>query len=129
MKLSYTTLFVKDVHATIAFYEKAFGLTKGMVVPTGEYGEMLSGNAKLAFASDVQALSNGIEFELQHQAKKSPAMEIGFICENVEEAYAKAVQAGAKPAAAPKAKPWGQTVAYVLDNNGFLIELGTAMAD
>ena len=41
-------------------------------------------------------------------------------------AYARAVEAGAAPLAEPAVKPWGQTVAYVRDPDGVLVELGTA---
>jgi hypothetical protein len=37
------------------------------------------------------------------------------------------VAAGALPAAEPVRKPWGQTVAYVRDLDGFLVELCTPM--
>jgi uncharacterized glyoxalase superfamily protein PhnB len=41
--------------------------------------------------------------------------------------YAQALKAGATSLSEPSAKPWGQTVAYVRDNNGFLVELCTPM--
>jgi uncharacterized glyoxalase superfamily protein PhnB len=37
------------------------------------------------------------------------------------------IEAGAILVAPPKQKPWGQTVAYVRDIDGFLIELCTPM--
>jgi lactoylglutathione lyase len=128
VKFGYTILYVSDVQATVAFYEKAFGLSKGFVVETGDYGEMITGDTKLSFASEELALSNSVEFEIKSNRTKSPAMEIALICENVEIAFAKAVKAGAKAVALPKSKPWGQVVAYVTDNNGFLVELCTPMA-
>ena len=44
-----------------------------------------------------------------------------------QKAYDTAVAAGAKSVSKPEKKPWGQTVAYVRDNNGFLVELCTPM--
>ncbi|WP_353954881.1 hypothetical protein [uncultured Methylobacterium sp.] len=35
--------------------------------------------------------------------------------------------AGALPVAAPMTKPWGQTVAYVRDGDGVLVELCSAV--
>ncbi len=128
IKFGYTILYVSDVQATVSFYEKAFGLTKGFVVETGDYGEMITGETKLSFASEDLALSNGVEFETKTERKKSPAMEIALICEDVDIAFSKAIAAGAKAIAPPKSKPWGQVVAYVADNNGFLVELCTPMA-
>lgn len=46
---------------------------------------------------------------------------------NVEKAYKKAINEGAIPLVPPKEKPWGQTVAYVRDPNGILIELASPM--
>ena len=40
---------------------------------------------------------------------------------------AKAVAEGAISHVEPQVKPWGQTVAYVRDLNGFLVELCSAM--
>ena len=42
-------------------------------------------------------------------------------------AVTRAVQAGATLVQAPEAMPWGQTVAYVADPDGFLVELCTPM--
>ena len=43
---------------------------------------------------------------------------------DLDAAYAKAVAAGAVAKDPPEAKPWGQTVAYVLDpHSGVLIQL------
>ena len=50
-------------------------------------------------------------------------IELGFSCLDVETAYAKAIQAGAVAVSAPSKKPWGQTVSYVRDLNGVLIEI------
>ncbi len=52
-------------------------------------------------------------------------VEVGFVVDDVEIAYKKALFAGAVPVMAPKQKPWGQIVAYVRDNNGCLVELCT----
>ena len=41
----------------------------------------------------------------------------------------KALSAGATKVTAPAKKPWGQTVGYVRDNNGFLVELCTAITE
>jgi len=52
-------------------------------------------------------------------------VEIAFVTEDVEKAYKKAVKAGAMEVEKAQQKPWGQTVAYVRDIDGFLIELCT----
>ena len=52
-------------------------------------------------------------------------MEIGFTTDNVQKSYYQALEAGATPVKPPTEMPWGQTVAWVKDCNGFLVEMGT----
>jgi uncharacterized glyoxalase superfamily protein PhnB len=124
MKLGYTILYVHSVTDTIAFYERAFGFERGMVTPTNEYGELKTGETKLAFAANsfVKTLTS-VAFEEAGSAKAAPPMELGFVTNEVEAAFATAVAAGAVPVKAPEKKPWGQLVGYVRDNNGFLVEI------
>ena len=126
MKFGYTILYVKDVEKTVAFYESAFGLKRKFVHDSG-YGEMDTGEAKLAFASVDLATSNGVSFIPANPEGPSPAVEVAFVTEDVADAFAVAVNAGAVPVAQPKQKPWGQVVAYVRDLNGFLVEICSPM--
>ena len=50
-------------------------------------------------------------------------VELAFVTDDVASAYAKAVAAGAASIAPPTEKPWGQVVAYVRAQDGFLVEL------
>lgn len=54
---------------------------------------------------------------------KPSAFEIGLVTTDVAAAFKKAIAAGAVSVSEPKTKPWGQTVAYVRDLNGFLVEI------
>ena len=129
MKLGYTILHVESVPDTVAFYESAFGFERGMVTPTNEYGEMKTGDTKLAFAANsfVKTLT-AVSIELAHPEKAAPPMELGFVTDEVETAFVKAVSAGAVVVKKPEKKPWGQLVGYVRDNNGFLVEICSPMA-
>ena len=122
MKFGYTILYVSDVEKAVAFYEAAFGLKRNFVHESG-YGEMATGETKLAFASVELARSNGVSFQQLPVQGPSPAVEIAFVTEDVATAFSKAIAAGAVPVAEPKQKPWGQTVSYVRDIHGFLVEL------
>jgi len=127
MKLGYTLLYVDDVKGTMDFYAKAFGLQRGFFHESGEYGEMVTGETKLGFVAHATASSHG--FDYQHIKKEENAFgfDIGFVTENVEEAFKNAVRCGAGAVSQPKTKPWGQTVAFVRDNNGFLVEFGSPL--
>lgn len=127
MKLGYTLFYVDDVEATMKFYSKAFGLEVGFMVDTGEFGEMITGETKLGFVNHETAGSHGFEYEKMTAKKKPVGCEIGFITDDVEKAYAKAVKAGAIAVSPPAKKPWGQVVSYVRDCNGFLVEICSPM--
>ena len=128
MKFGYTILYVDDVEGTIAFYEKAFGLKRTLVVPN-EYGELDTGATKLAFAAKTNA-AKLFSVPLQPSDAKTPppAVEVAFVTDDVKTAYDAAVRSGAVALADPTQKPWGQTVAYVRDNNGFLVEICTPVS-
>ena len=51
MKYSYTILYVENVPETIKFYENAFGFSRKFISPENDYGEMISGETTIAFAS------------------------------------------------------------------------------
>lgn len=125
---AYTILYVKDVTATIEFYENAFGFKRKFISPDGEYGELLTGATTLSFAQTELAKTNIPEgFTESDPAAKPFAFEIGFTVEDVEAAFQHALNAGATVVSKPKTKPWGQVVSYVRDLNGFLVEICTAM--
>ncbi len=128
IRFSYTILYVSDIEETIAFYEKAFECARKFVIPDGSYGELSTGSTTLSFASIEQAnsnLKNG--FKESNLTDKPAAFEIGFTTDDVAGVYARAIMYGAIAEAEPAEKPHGQTVAYVRDPNGFLVEICTQM--
>jgi lactoylglutathione lyase len=130
---AYTILYVRDVEASVRFYERAFGLERKFVTPENDYGELGTGSTPfsttLAFASVVLAASNlSGGFQESPRDGKPFGIELGFVTDDVEKTLAAALQAGATLAESPKTKPWGQTVAYIRDLDGFLVEICTAMS-
>ena len=126
MKLGYTLVYVDDVESTMTFYEKAFGLTKGLL-HENQYGEMITGDTKLGFVHHDTANSHGFSYKKLSIEQEAPGIEIGLIAVDVEAAYSKAIQAGAIAASKPEKKPWGQVVSYVRDCNGMLVEICSAV--
>jgi lactoylglutathione lyase len=129
MKLGYTLLYVDDVARTQAFYEKAFGLARGFLHESGQYGEMETGETRLGFVHHETASSHGFEYERMSPGKTPAAFELGLVTEDVAGAFDRAVGAGATAVSEPRKKPWGQVVSYVRDCNGFLVELCSPMGD
>lgn len=128
IKFAYTILYVEDVEKTLSFYEKAFGLSRKFIAPGNEYGELSTGDTTLSFAAITLAKKNlSAGFAESKPDGKPFGIEIAFAVEDVEAVFQKAVKAGAAAVEKAKTKPWGQTVAYVKDPNGFLIEICTPM--
>jgi uncharacterized glyoxalase superfamily protein PhnB len=128
IKLAYTILYVEDVTKTIDFYEKAFDFKRKFVTPDSSYGELISGETILSFASKTLAYSNLKDGFLESSLDQKPfGIEIGLTTDDVTNTLKKAIEAGAVVVAEPKTKPWGQVVSYVRDLDGFLIEICTAV--
>lgn len=128
IKFAYTILYVADVSKTVAFYTNAFGFTQQFISPGNEYAELTTGSTTLSFAATTLAKTNLPDgFIHSNIADKPFGIEIGFTTDDVKQVFTKAVKAGATPVQEAKTKPWGQTVAYVRDPDGFLIEICTPM--
>ena len=129
MKFGYTIAYVPDVAASLAFYERAFGMKRRFLHDSGMYGELETGDTTLAFAAHDLGHAN---FPGGHVAASESAtplgVEIGLVTPDVVGAHAVALMQGAVELAAPSTKPWGQTVSYVRCPDGTLVELCTPMA-
>ena len=125
-RLGYVILYVPAVEPALAFYEAAFGLTRRFLHESGTYGELETGATTLAFADETFTPSAG-SFALNRPGAPAAGAEVGLVVDDVPEAYARALTAGATPVLPATSKPWGQVVAYVRDLDGFLVELCTAM--
>jgi lactoylglutathione lyase len=123
MKLGYVIIYVPDVLQVVEFYEKAFGLTRKFVHEGGDYAELATGDTALAFASETLRAANGVETLDNRLLAKPAGVEIALVTNDVQSAYDNAVSAGAAPLKKPEQKLWGQTVGYVRDLNGFLVEI------
>jgi lactoylglutathione lyase len=127
MRLGYVILYVPDVPAAVTFYERAFGLTRRFVHETGQYAEMETGATALAFAEEAFVSATSHTFRPNRPDQEPAGVEVAFVADDVKAAFEKAIAAGAVSDAPPQEKPWGQTVAYVRDANGFLVELCSAL--
>ncbi|WP_413430992.1 VOC family protein [Crateriforma spongiae] len=125
MKLGYVILYVRDVESTIGFYETAFGMECRFrhSAEGNDYAEMETGQTVLAFASETLADSHEFDYAKVRPDRSPPAIEIALVTDDVEAAYERAIQGGAVVVRPPADKPWGQTISYVKDANGFLIEI------
>lgn len=128
MRFGYTILYVRDVAATLEFYEAAFGQRRRLLHESGHYAELDTGATALAFASRELAADNlPAGAAAGPEDEPSASFEICFVTEDVEAANGRAIAAGATPVSEPQVKPWGQHVAYVRDREGNLIEIASPM--
>jgi uncharacterized glyoxalase superfamily protein PhnB len=122
-----TALFVSDVLTTVDFYERAFGFQRRYIHPNSEYAELATGKTLLAFIGErliaEYRLIGALEARRNRPDEEPMGAQLTFISENVAEDYQRAVDAGAVTVTSLTALPWGQTVGYVRDLNGALVEL------
>ncbi len=131
VSLGYVIFYVPDVPRAVDFYVNAFGLEQKMLTPEDDYGELATGAVTLAFASEELAASNlssaGGFTPIDSSAPAIPGA-VTLLTLDVGASLSAAVEAGATVYVEPIEKPWGQTVAYVRDPFGLLIELATPVA-
>ncbi len=121
MNLRYTILYVQNVPESLDFYTKAFGLKLRFLHEGKDYGELETGNTRLAFSSR----------ELMQQLGKNPGdaknldpvFHIAFETDDVITTLANSLAAGAELVQAERQESWGQTTAGVRDPNGFFVEI------
>ncbi|MCT4121675.1 VOC family protein [Elizabethkingia anophelis] len=128
IKFGYTIFYVKNVTKSIEFYEKSFGFERKFITPENDYGELNTGETSIAFASLELANTNLADgFTPENLNDKPFATEIGLITDKPENTVQQSLQYGATLVQEPLQKPWGQTVAYIRDIDGFLIEICSPM--
>jgi lactoylglutathione lyase len=128
MKFAYTIVYVRDVEASLKFFEQAFGLARRFLHPSGAYGELETGGTALAFAQHATARDSlGRDYVAADASAAPLGMEVGLVTDKVAAACDRAITAGATLLSPPTEKPWGQTVAYLRTPDGTLVELCTAM--
>lgn len=128
MELGYIIIYVPDVLAALTFYERAFKLTRQLLHESHDYAELKTGQTRLAFASEALSRENGLTLIYNRSAQAACAIELAFITEDVPAALEHALEQGASLLMPAMIKPWGQTVAWVRDPNGVLIELCSPMS-
>lgn len=129
VQFRYTGFFVRDVPATVRFYHDAFGLELRYMHPSSGYAELETGDTLLAFVGEDflqdAALLGALGTRPNRPDVDPIAAQIAFVTRDLNADWARAVAAGATIVKKPEAKPWGQTVGYLRDPDGILVELCT----
>ena len=123
-RLGWVIVYVADVGRAIDLYERAFGLSRRFVVDT--YGELDTGATTLAFAALELADSNFDGGVQQPASDGRPFnVEVALVFDDVPAAFEHALASGCAALAEPVVKPHGQTVGWVRDPFGTLVEIAS----
>ncbi|MGN7867087.1 VOC family protein [Chryseobacterium sp. 22458] len=126
IKFKYIILYVEDVKQSMSFYKNTFNTEIKFITPEKDYGELITGETTISFASVSLASSNIKEGFLTSKANAKPfGIELGFVTDDVETLVAEAVKNGAILYEDIAVKPWGQKTAYIKDPDNYLIEICT----
>ncbi|MEY2513570.1 MAG: lactoylglutathione lyase [bacterium] len=126
MTLGWVIVYVDDPPAAAAFYERVFAMKLDFAFDT--YAQLDTGATKLGFAAYALGEDNFDGGVLRADAGDKPRnVELALVHEDVDGAYAHALDAGCSALAEPNDKPQGQRVAYVRDPFGTLVELATPL--
>ncbi|WP_114818977.1 VOC family protein [Chryseobacterium sp. KLBC 52] len=126
IKFKYVILYVEDVEMSMNFYKNTFDTEIKFITPEKDYGELLTGETSLSFASVSLANSNIKKGFTTAKNEDQPfGMELGFTTVDVEALVEKAIKNGAVLYEDIALKPWGQKTAYIKDPNNYLVEICT----
>lgn len=128
MKLGYTIVYVDDVPATLARFEAAFGLERRLLTEDNGYAELATGATVLSLAEREFGRSHFTDPDIRAMFDGAHRMfELGMVTPDVPAGYARALESGLAAVVPPTVKPWGQTVAWVRDPSGILVEIASPM--
>lgn len=128
LTLGWVIAYVDDPPAASDFYQRTFGLQPEFTSQDGSYAQLGTGSTRLAFARYEYS-----EHNFPGGVRRAPTegqpnnVEIALVADDVDGAYARALDAGCEGLAEPKDEPRGQRVAWVRDPFGTLIELASPM--
>src|SRR5215210_5466795 len=89
----YTILYVRDVAASVKFYERAFRQPARLLHESGQYAELETGPTTLAFAAHELASANLPDQPAPGDgAAAGDGFEVCFVTEDVEAAFSRAVE-------------------------------------
>jgi lactoylglutathione lyase len=124
-----SVLIVRDVPAAVSFYEQAFGLGLHYMHPARGYAELETGTTLLAFLGeaflDEAALLGGLRTRPNRPELDPVAAHIALWSNEIDRDWSRALAAGAVLVKPLEQKPWGQTVGYLRDQDGIVVELCT----
>jgi lactoylglutathione lyase len=128
LTLGWTIVYVDDPTAASDFYQRTFGLRGEFVAPSGDYAQLDTGTTKLAFAAYALGEHNFPGGVRRATPDGPPAnVELALVTEDVDGAYARAIEAGCTALSEPANQSHGQRVGWLRDPFGTLIEIASPL--
>ena len=126
-KLGWVIVYVPDVEAAIAFYERA-SASSAASSPRTDFGELDTGETKLGVRGGAAGRGQLRRGRPRARAPTRPFnVELALVFDDVERRLrARRSRTVPRRSTEPKHKPWGQVVAYVRDPFGTLGGAGHA---
>lgn len=118
--LDYLVLVVSDVERSVRFWRDVVGAEHQHTA--GDYAQFRVGEVRLGLFG-AEAMAHTLGRPVSVPAAGAAGFEVGFLVDDVDEAFRDLVDGGAQPVTEPADRPWGQRTAYVADPDGYLIEL------
>lgn len=126
MRLDGFGLLVEDMGRMIRFYRDVLGFEIREAEDTENVYLVKDGTLFLLYGrKDFEAMTNR---RYDYVRGLNGHFEIALYVDTFEEvdaAFARAVEVGARPILAPTTEPWGQRTCYIADPEGNLIEIGS----
>lgn len=126
MRLDGFGIFVKDMAVMIRFYRDVLGFEIKESEDTVNVYLEKDGTLFLFYGrNDFEKMTNR---KYEYVTGLNGHYEIALSVDNyeqVDKAYNKVVELGAKPVMAPVTAPWGQRTCYIADPEGNLVEIGS----
>jgi predicted enzyme related to lactoylglutathione lyase len=117
-------VYVRDVAASLAFYEAVLAVPPQHIDDDGSYGELEHGETRVGFAAHWHAERNlAIPFRRGDPREPPGGFSLYFVVDDVDAAFARAIDAGARAVNPPEEKPWGRTAIARDPDDGLLVEL------
>ena len=124
--LGWVIVYVPDVERAVEFYERAFGLRRAFVDPTGNFGQLDTGTTALAFAAE--ALADGhLPQGVRRPSADEPPANVGArpgVRRRPRGLRPRGGRGVHHPGRA-RAQPQNQVVGWVRDPFGTLIEIAS----
>ena len=124
-------LTVRDGAAALAFYESAFGLTRGDVM-TDDAGQVTHGEVLWHDGRVMLAPEDPVSPAPATGPAKAPAVTgttspvtLYLYCDDVDALFARATAAGATVIQPPEDRPWGDRMASLADPDGHIWNFAT----